>query len=335
MAETKIDPRQIKLITAAIVDHLLADGAVIAKKLKQGMTKTEMDGILASASISAAKLFANGGTALTEAELSYLKGVTSAIQTQLNARFLTSNFVSAPNNTQWSSTTIAISAKAILDKINELILTSAVPSVSIYNSSEIGATVQLSALRKGDFIIYDTWASPPAGHKLEVGDIVIVKKSNPSLSVAGDWVVAQANLAGAVTSVLDKTVDGALAVFSGSSGTVLKDLPGSGIVKLVNGVATLVPESELASVPIRRSFEGNGTARSFGFYSEHSGTIGRAFMEVVSLNGQVLTRDADYTIISTKDTSTAAYSIALVSGWFTPMPGDRIEVFAIPFIALL
>jgi hypothetical protein len=176
MAETKIDPRQIKLITAAIVDHLLDNGAVLARKLQQGMTKTEMDGILASASISAIKLFANGGSPLTEAELSYLKGVTSAIQTQLNARFLTSNFIGAPDNIQWNSSTLAVSAKAILDKINELVVGSLVPSSEIYNSSEIGDTVQLSALKKGDHIIYDTWASPPEGHILEVG---YCKKEQP------------------------------------------------------------------------------------------------------------------------------------------------------------
>jgi len=329
MAETKIDPRQIKLITAAIVDHLLDDGAVIAKKLKQGMTKIEMDSILANASISAIKLFADGGNPLTEAELSYLKGVTSAIQIQLNARFLKSDFISSPDSTQWASTTIAVSAKAILDKINELVIASLVPSSEIYNSSEIGDTVQLSALKKGDHIIYDTWASPPTGHVLEVGDVIIVKVNGPSLSNVSDWVVAQANLTGAVTSAVDNVVNGGLPVFSGTSGKVLKALSGNGILKLVGGVVTLVPERELVDAPIRKSFVGDNKTRGFEFYIEEGGFNNkRAFAEIVSLNGQVLTREEDYTITNEDN----VYSITLSSGWFMPTPSDRIEVFAIPII---
>jgi hypothetical protein len=141
-------------------------------------------------------------------------------------------------------------------------------------------------------------------------------------------VVAQANLTGAVTSILDNAVNGGLPVFSGTSGKVIKELLGNGVLKLVNGVVVLVPESELAAVPIRKSFVGDGKTRDFEFYTDDVYSDKRTFAEIVSLNGQVLTREEDYTITN----EDKVYSIALSSGWFMPTPSDRIEVFAIPII---
>jgi len=306
---TQLDLRQIEKITLSIIDRIMADRSIPARKLE-----------------------ANGGLALTDAEISYLKGVTSAIQPQINGKFNQSDFISSPDSLQWQSLQYAVSAKAIYDRINQVVSENITGAVSIYLWSEFFGTppnMPLTEISKGDMIIFDS-GTQPSWDTLEAGDIVFARTSNPSISNANDWVVAQANLTGAVVSSIPNSVNESIVLFSGTSGRIIKQLTGTGIVTVDNGIVVL--KNDAAVNVVRKSFEGNGSMRAFLFFTSSNYSDEYNFSEMVSINGQVLTSGIgkDYTILKLNSLGVAEYLIQFELDWFTPTTKDRIEILAFP-----
>jgi len=80
---------------------------------------------------------------------------------------------------------------------------------------------------------------------------------------------------------------------------------------------------------------GNGVKRSFKFFSNLVSEGHYIINEIVSLNGQILTRNIDYTIEHYSDMSEINYDISLEDGGiFTPTTSDIINIFAIVNLSL-
>lgn len=223
MAITQIDPRQIEKLTQLTISLLIENGAIQAPLLAAGQ----------------------GANAITDAELKFLSGVTSGIQAQLNARFLKADFKGV-SDANWSSDLIAVSAAAIAAKISSEISAAQIGGVMAYKGawSQIPSTIPLSSIKTGWTFTYDS-GSAITGHTLEAGDQIIAKVNNPSLTTAAHWTVVQANISGAVTSIESAVTDSQLAVFSGTSGKIVKKMSLTGLLKVVNGVPAVATASDL------------------------------------------------------------------------------------------
>ena len=214
MSVTKIDPRQIEKLTAATISILIENGAIGAALLAAGQ----------------------GTNAITDTELKYLSGVTSGIQSQLNAKFSASNFKGTAE-ANWSSDLIAVSAAAIAAKIGLEIANAQIGGVMVYKGawSQIPTTIALNTIKAGWTFTYDSGSSL-TGHTLEAGDQIIAKVNNPSLTVAANWTVVQANINGSVSSIESAVTDSQLVVFSETSGKIVKKTSVNGLIAATNGV---------------------------------------------------------------------------------------------------
>jgi len=278
--------------------------------------------------ITADMLYANGQT-LTDSELSYLKGVTSAIQTQLNARWLSENVKKSTDTISWVSDTITVTAKAIADKIDATVGQSVPTGAMIFKGgwSEVGTIIPLSSIKSGWNFIYDM-GTEPTGHELEIGDMVIARQDNPSLSNATHWMVVQANIVGAVVCPETLTVDGQMVVFSGTSGKIIKKLALTGLLAADDGVlraatADDIPEHGheyvgfyLTNVSFIEACD--GVRKNFSIMN---GTTIFHGNEQVFLNGVAMVRGRDYIIAKNG-------SITLSSSQYAP---DATEVLLINF----
>lgn len=220
MSITQIDPRQIEKLNAITIQYLIDTGAIPASLLVAGVT---------------------------DAELNFLAGVTSGIQAQLNARFLNANFKNT-SAVVWTDDLTAVSAAAIAAKISAEIAAAQIGGVMAYKQgwSQVPATIPLASIKAGWTFTYDS-GSAITGWTLEAGDQIIAKVDNPSLTKAANWQVVQANISGAVTSVEAAVTDSQVAIFSGTSGKILKKLTLTGLLKCVNGVLSAATASDLPS----------------------------------------------------------------------------------------
>lgn len=218
MAITQIDPRQIEKLNAITVQYLIDPDSIPASLLVADVS---------------------------DAELSFLAGVTSGIQAQLNARFLKADFKNT-SSVVWTDDLTAVSAAAIAAKISSEIASAQIGGVMVYKGawSQVPATIALNTIKSGWTFTYDS-GSAITGHTLEAGDQIIAKVDNPSLSVAANWTVVQANISGAVTSIESAVTDSQMVIFSGTSGKIMKKLTLSGLLKVVNGVPAIAGAADL------------------------------------------------------------------------------------------
>lgn len=218
MAITQIDPRQIEKLNAITVQYLIDPSSIPASLLVAGVT---------------------------DAELNFLAGVTSGIQAQLNARFLTANFKNT-SSVVWTDDLTAVSAAAIATKISSEIANAQIGGVMVYKGawSQIPTTIPLNTIKKGWTFTYDS-GSTITGVTVEAGDQIIATVDNPSLATASNWTVVQANISGAVTSIESAVTDSQMAIYSGTSGKILKKLTLTGLLKVVNGVPAVAGAADL------------------------------------------------------------------------------------------
>lgn len=233
MSVTQIDPRQIEKLTAITIQYLIDTGAIPASLLV---------------------------ASVTDAELNFLSGVTSGIQAQLNARFLNANFKNT-STVVWTDDLTAVSAAAIAAKISAEISAAQIVGVMAYKGawSQIPTTIPLNTIKKGWTFTYDS-GSAITGVTVEAGDQIIATVDNPSLSTASNWTVVQANISGAVTSIESAVTDSQVAIFSGTSGKILKKLTLTGLLKCVNGVLSAATASDLPAHTHTKTVSVNGSA---------------------------------------------------------------------------
>ncbi len=211
---TKVELRQLqKITTEALLDILLSDGVISAKKMKAG---------------------------ITDAQLAFLNGVTGAIQTQLNEK-LSQSLLGKDGSVDWNSDLQIATAKAIAVKIASEIAAAGIAGTMAFkgNWSAVPAASTL-----GYTYVYDS-GTPPTGLTLEVGDMLIAAVDNANINIAAHWTVVQANISGAVTGVETAVTDGQLVVFNGSGGKSVKKSTVNGLLKAVNGVISAATESDL------------------------------------------------------------------------------------------
>lgn len=232
MAITQIDPRQIEKLNAITVQYLIDPSSIPASLLVAGVT---------------------------DAELNFLAGVTSGIQAQLNARFLTANFKNT-SSVVWTDDLTAVSAAAIATKISSEIANAQIGGVMVYKGawSQIPTTIPLNTIKKGWTFTYDS-GSTITGVTVEAGDQIIATVDNPSLSTASNWTVVQANISGAVTSIESAVTDSQMVIFSGTSGKIMKKLGLTGLLKVVNGVPAVAAAGDLPAHTHTKTVGVNGS----------------------------------------------------------------------------
>ena len=151
-------------------------------------------------------------------QVKYLENVTSDVQAQLAARLLASALKKSSDTFVWTDDTVTATLKVVEAKIASMISAAALGGASYQDG---WSTAPESGIKKGWMYIYDS-GTPPTGIELEAGDMLIAKIDSPNKTLAANWSVVQGNLSAAVTSVSSIVVDGQLAVFSGTSGKVIK-----------------------------------------------------------------------------------------------------------------
>lgn len=212
MGKTKIRPDQIRQILESDLGELIAQGIIGAQYLK---------------------------TNATDAELNFLSGVTSAIQTQLNSKLPKTN-VKNVASVDWSSDVYAATAKAIAAKITAEISAAQIGGVMAFKGKWSTAP---STSAQGYTYVYDS-GTAPTGITLEVGDMLVAAVANASKSNASHWTVVQSNLSGAVTAA-ETLTNSVLLV--GGGGKTAKKLSLSGLLAVDNGVPRQATEADLPS----------------------------------------------------------------------------------------
>lgn len=216
---------------------------IIKHKQIEKITSQNIEGVIDNSAIPANKLAAfNTNNLLTDQHLRYLVGVKAAVQAQIDSKLASSVLKKAADTIDWSSDLIAVTAKAISQKIADEVA-----------QAEIGGSMQfkgewsqanLSTAKAGYTYVYD-FGTPPAAHVMEAGDMIIVKVDNPTITNTDHFSVVQTNIDGAVTYVGQAVTDGGIVVFDGTTGRMVKGNAVSGLLKLVNGVPAVADESDL------------------------------------------------------------------------------------------
>jgi hypothetical protein len=227
MGVTKIRQNQIESISAANADSAIEAGAISVSRLVAGA----------------------GEGAITDSELSYLKGLEGSVQQQLDKRLKEEKLKDSTQIADWSDDTVAVTAKAIADMVAKKIGDAQISGVMTYNGAwskleEADGTIDTSEVKAGETFCYDK-GEMPYGHTLEPGDMLIAAVDEPSMSDEEDWTVVQTNISGAVTSLSSSTKEGALAVFGGTKGNTIKASTLSGLLKLEDGVVKVAAKEDL------------------------------------------------------------------------------------------
>lgn len=227
MGVTKIKQRQIESISSANVNSAIEEGVISVSRLVAGA----------------------GEDAITDTELSFLKGLESSVQEQLNKRLRDDVLKKSGEITDWTDDNVAVTAKAIADMVAKKIGDAQISGVMTYNGAwskleEADGTIDTSEVKAGETFCYDK-GEMPYGHTLEPGDMLIAAVDEPSMSDEEDWTVVQTNISGAVTSLTTSSLDGMLVVFSGKDGNKVTGSTLSGLVKLENGVVKVATKDDL------------------------------------------------------------------------------------------
>lgn len=210
MGKTKIRPDQIRQILESDLGELFALGIISAQYLK---------------------------TSATDAELNFLSGVTSAIQTQLNSKLPKTN-VKNVASVDWSSDVYAATAKAIANKITAEISAAQIGGVMAFKGKW---SVAPSTSTQGYTYVYDS-GTAPTGITLEVGDMLVASVDNASKTTASHWTVVQTNISGAVTAAGTLT-SGKILV--GGGGRTVKSSALTGLLAVDAGTPRVATETDL------------------------------------------------------------------------------------------
>lgn len=215
--QTKIKQEQLEKITISNVNSAIADSAIPANKLVANVT---------------------------DSELGCLTGLEASIISLL-AEKLAKNKLIKDGFVDWNDDTIAATALAIKQKIQTEVTTAQIGGSMIFKGAWSTAIID-NNVKAGYTYVYDS-GTPPTGHTLEAGDMLIANVNNPNTTTAANWLAVQTNISGAVTSIETSTADGQLAVFSGTNGKAIKKSSLTGLVKLNNGVPSVAGGNDLPS----------------------------------------------------------------------------------------
>ena len=192
-----------------------------------GLYKVTIDAtghVSAVAAVSASDLASFGLTA-TAAELNYTDGVTSNIQSQLNAKAATASpsltgTPKAPTASAGTNTTQIATTAFVTTAINNVL--SASNAMVFKGTIGTGGTVTAlpASHQVGDVYVVKT-AGTYAGAVCEIGDMILCV-STGTAAKDSDWTVIQTNINGAVTGPTS-AVTNRVAIFDGATGQVIKD----------------------------------------------------------------------------------------------------------------
>lgn len=295
-----------------------------------GATRLDGDLLLNAQTASTIAIFdsnknvvsASTGTYPSLTELSYVKGVTSAIQTQLDTKItasstdtLTNKTINASNNTI-SNLTTAMFATNVIDvdtslsansdtriatqKAVKAYVDSAVTGLlDLKGSTDCSANPNYPSALKGD-AYYVTVAGKiggASGKTVEIGDVYVALNDNAGgteASVGTDWFVLNQNLSGvALTS-------GTLAQFASTTSAqlagVISDETGSGALVFANTPTLVTPNIGVAT---GTSLTASGTVSANQFTSTSN---------TINLSSATLSRSGAHTLTLT---TTGATNVTL------------------------
>ena len=221
--------------------------------LMSAADKTKLDSVTSGASVSSI----SAGIGLTTANGSAIT-TSGTIKTKLKSETALTNAAGDPTNTAnrtypvavdsagnlavnipWSNTTYGALTVNLIDAgtdtanrvVSAKVFKDALTSYMAANDAMIfkgtlgegGTITSLPTAHKAGWTYKVITADTYNGHVCEVGDLIICIADSDNNNSEGDWVVAQANLDGAVIGPTANTVvDGNVAVFNGTSGKLIK-----------------------------------------------------------------------------------------------------------------
>lgn len=200
--------------------------------------------LFAQGAISAEKLVAN----VTDAELGFLSGVTSAIQAQLNSK-LPKDKLSADGNVVWTDDSVAATAKAIATYVSNQIAAAQIGGAMVFKGNWSAAPTPSagSPIAKGWTYVFDS-GTAPTGLTVEAGDMLVAVAditTSAGKVLASNWTVVQSNISGAVTTVEAALTSGKLLIGGGGKTISLSNF--SGLMAMTSGTPRAAVGSDLPS----------------------------------------------------------------------------------------
>lgn len=219
MAKTVLRVEQIEQINLAKAALLFAQGAISAEKLV---------------------------TNATDAELNFLSGVTSAIQTQLNAK-LAANKLVGDGSVAWTDDSVAATAKAIATYVANQIAAAQIGGAMVFKGNWSTAPTPSAGtpIAKGWTYVYDS-GTAPTGLTVEAGDMLVAVAditTSAGKVLASNWTVVQSNISGAVTTVEAALTSGKLLIGGGGKTISLSNF--SGLMAMTSGTPRAAVEADL------------------------------------------------------------------------------------------
>lgn len=198
--------------------------------------------LFAQGAISAEKLVTNA----TDEELNYLSGVTSAIQTQLNAKFEKGSLKS-DGGVVWTDDTTAATAKAIATYVANQIAAAQIGGAMVFKGNWSAAPTPSAGtpIAKGWTYVYDS-GTAPTGLTVEAGDMLVAVAditTSAGKVLASNWTVVQSNISGAVTTVEAALTSGKLLIGGGGKTIALSNF--SGLLAATAGTPRAAVEADL------------------------------------------------------------------------------------------
>lgn len=200
--------------------------------------------LFANGAISADKLVTNA----TDAELNFLSGVTSSIQTQINAK-LDANKLKADGAVVWTDDATAATSKAIATYVANQIAAAQIGGAMVFKGNWSTSPVPSvgTPIAKGWTYVYDS-GTAPTGLTVEAGDMLVAigDITTPAEKIlATKWTVVQSNISGAVTTVEAALTSGKLLIGGGGKTISLSNF--SGLMALTAGTPRAALAGDLPS----------------------------------------------------------------------------------------
>jgi hypothetical protein len=219
MAKTQIHSRQIRQITSADAATLFADGAIAIAKL---------------------------ATSATQAELNFLSGVTSSIQSQINAK-LNASALKKSGEVTWTDDSVTATAAAIAALVTQKIGEAQIDGVMSFKGNWSASPTPTTAapIKKGHTFVYNS-GTAPTGLTLEAGDMLVCVAditTSAGKTTASNWSVVQSNISGAVTTISAALTSGTLLV--GAGGKTISVSNFTGLLAATNGIPRAATSDDL------------------------------------------------------------------------------------------
>ena len=188
-------------------------------------------------------------TVAGKAELDRLQGVTSSIQTQLNAKLDKASLKNS-QAVDWTSDATTATALAIARRVEAEVASAQIGGAMAFKGkwSEKQTPSASTPIKAGYTYAFDQ-GTPPTGTTVEAGDMLTAAIDITTTAQVADpasWVIVQTNIAGAVSTIEQELTQGRLVV--GKGGKTIGTTALTGLLKATAGVPAVATKQDISSL---------------------------------------------------------------------------------------